>query len=140
LIVLDKAEGTGFLRAAPTIGASVPVHATAVGKLFLALDPDVLPEPQEPFEAFSEHTIETSEQLAAAVADVRERGYAESREEWTPGLSVLAAPVLHSNRLIAAVAIAVPSQRYRELGSEAIAERTCAAAKRVAARLEGTER
>jgi IclR family acetate operon transcriptional repressor len=140
LIVLDKVEGTGFLRAAPTIGASVPVHATAVGKLFLALDPAAVSEPPEPFEAFSEHTITTKERLAAAIAGVRERGYAESREEWTPGLSVLAAPVQHSNRLIAAVAIAVPSQRYRELGSEMIAERTCAAAQRVEARLEGTGR
>jgi IclR family acetate operon transcriptional repressor len=138
LIVLDKVEGTGFLRAAPTIGASVPVHATAVGKLFLALDPAALPEVKEPFEEFSEHTITTETKLAAAVAGVRKRGYAESREEWTPGLSVVAAPVCRSNRLIAAVAIAVPTQRYRELGSETIAERACAAAQRVAARLEGT--
>src|SRR5258706_7680946 len=36
LVVLDKAEGTGFLRASPQIGSTVPVHATAVGKLFLA--------------------------------------------------------------------------------------------------------
>jgi len=140
MIVLDKAEGTGFLRAAPTVGASVPVHATAVGKLFLAFEPAAVPEPSEPFEAFSEYTITTKERLSAAVAGVRERGYSESREEWTPGLSVVAAPVKHANRLVAAVAIAVPSQRYRELGSEMIAERTCAAAKRVEARLEGTDR
>lgn len=140
LIVLDKAEGTGFLRAAPTVGASVPVHATAVGKLYLAFDPAAVPKPNEPYEAFSEHTITTEERLAPAIAGVRERGYAESREEWTPGLSVVAAPVRHSNRLVAAVAIAVPSQRYSELGSEMIAERTCAAARRVAARLEGTGR
>ena len=37
LVVLDKAEGTGFLRAAPRVGSSVPAHATAVGKLYLAL-------------------------------------------------------------------------------------------------------
>jgi DNA-binding IclR family transcriptional regulator len=36
LVVLDKAEGTGFLRASPQVGSTVPVHATAVGKLFLA--------------------------------------------------------------------------------------------------------
>ena len=28
LVVLDKAEGTGFLRAAPQVGSRVPVHAT----------------------------------------------------------------------------------------------------------------
>src|SRR5262245_60630428 len=36
IVVLDKAEGTGFLRAAPRVGSEVPVHATAVGKLQLA--------------------------------------------------------------------------------------------------------
>ena len=32
VVVLDKAEGTGFLRAAPRIGSTVPLHATAVGR------------------------------------------------------------------------------------------------------------
>lgn len=34
LLVLDKAEGSGFLRASPQVGSSVPVHATAVGGSF----------------------------------------------------------------------------------------------------------
>jgi DNA-binding IclR family transcriptional regulator len=138
LVVLDKAEGTGFLRAAPTVGASVPVHATAVGKLFLAFAPGAVPEPQAPFEPFTEHTAATPAQLASEIENVRERGFAESREEWTPGLSVLAAPVRRGDRLVAAVAVAAPSQRYQAIGVETIAERTRAAADRVAARLEGT--
>ena len=50
LVVLDKAEGTGFLRAAPQVGSRVPVHATAAGKLYLAFAPDqvaALPRPGE---------------------------------------------------------------------------------------------
>jgi DNA-binding IclR family transcriptional regulator len=140
LVVLDKAEGTGFLRAAPTIGASVPVHATAVGKLFLAFEPDAVPAPSAPFEAFTEHTLTAAEALATEVAAVRSSGFAESREEWTPGLSVLAAPVLRGARLVAAVAVAAPSQRYLALGSETIEANTRAAAERIAARLEGTGR
>ena len=42
LVVLEKAEGDGFLRAAPRLGSSVPVHATAVGKLYLAHAPDAV--------------------------------------------------------------------------------------------------
>ena len=52
LVVLAKAEGTGFLRAAPQLGASVPVHATAVGKLFLAHAPDEVALSDAPFERF----------------------------------------------------------------------------------------
>jgi DNA-binding IclR family transcriptional regulator len=138
LVVLDKVEGTGFLRVAPTIGASVPVHATAVGKLFLAFDSGAVSAPSEPHELFTEHTLATPALLTAEVARVRECGFAESREEWTHGLSVLAAPVISADRLVAAVAVAAPSQRYSELGSETIAAATRAAAGRVSARLEGT--
>jgi DNA-binding IclR family transcriptional regulator len=140
LIVLDKAEGTGFLRAAPTVGASVPVHATAVGKLFLAYDPAAVAAPTEPFEAFTQYTAIDARRLGLEIERVRQAGYAESREEWTLGLSVLAAPIQFGERLVAAVAIAAPAQRYRELGTDRIAERTLAAAARIAARLEGTGR
>ena len=47
LVVLDKVEGTGFLRAAPQVGSEVPIHATAVGKLFLAFAEGSLSAPQE---------------------------------------------------------------------------------------------
>ena len=40
IVVLDKAEGTGLLRAAPRVGSEVPVHATAIGKLYLAFAPE----------------------------------------------------------------------------------------------------
>src|ERR1700754_2369208 len=42
LTVLDKVEGTGFLRAAPRVGVAVPPRLTAVGKLYLAHAPDAL--------------------------------------------------------------------------------------------------
>ena len=31
LRVLDKREGSGFLRASPRVGAEIPLHATAIG-------------------------------------------------------------------------------------------------------------
>jgi DNA-binding IclR family transcriptional regulator len=140
LVVLDKAEGTGFLRAAPRVGSSVPVHATAVGKLFLAFGGDAISEPAEPFERFSENTRTRARELAAEVEGARRLGYAENREEWIPGLSVLAAPVVANGRMRAAVAVAASSQHFLALGADAIARRTLAAAARIAARMEGTGR
>jgi len=136
LLVLDKAEGTGFLRAAPRIGAEVPVHATAVGKLFLAFGPDQVAAP-EALEPFTPRTAATREALAREVARARQRGFAENREEWIPGLAVLAAPVTARGRLQGAVAVAAPVNRFEALGREAIAERAVSAAARTAARLEG---
>ena len=135
LIVLDKAEGTAFLRAAPAAGSEVPAHATAVGKLQLAFDPAAL-RPQ-PLARFTPRTRVTPAALAREVARARRQGFAESREEWIPGLSVLAAPVFAGGRLAAALAVAAPAQRLEALGRDAVAARVRAAAERVAARLEG---
>jgi DNA-binding IclR family transcriptional regulator len=140
LVVLDKAEGTGFLRAAPRIGAGVPVHATAVGKLFLAFGSDAVAAPAPPFERFSDATPVRARELDTEVARARERGFAENREEWIPGLSVLAAPVQVAGRMVAAVAVALSAPRYAELGTEEVARRALAAAERVAGRIAGTGR
>jgi DNA-binding IclR family transcriptional regulator len=136
IAVLEKAEGRGFLRAAPQVGSSVPVHATAVGKLQLAFGPEEI-APTTSFEEFTPATAATPEALAREVELARRRGYAENRDEWIPGLAVVAAPVLVAGRLAAAVSIAVPTARLAELDPEDLASRAVAAAGRVAARLSG---
>jgi DNA-binding IclR family transcriptional regulator len=140
LVVLDKAEGTGFLRAAPRVGSSVPPHATAVGKLFLAFAPERLAEPEGPLERFTEHTLVDPAALGREVALARERGFAENREEWIPGLAVVAAPISSAGRLLGAIAVAAPAPRLEALGRVQLARQTRAAAARVAARLEGSGR
>jgi DNA-binding IclR family transcriptional regulator len=138
LVVMDKAEGTGFLRAAPRVGSVVPVHATAVGKLFLAFGVGVA-GPAGRLERFTPHTARDARSLAREVARVAERGFAENREEWIPGLHVVAAPVRARERLLAAVAVAAPAARMESLGVARVARRAVAAAGRIARRLEGGE-
>ena len=139
LVVLDKAEGSGFLRAAPRVGSSVPVHATASGKLFLAFAPELVAGGAAPLERFTARTAADADALAREVALARRRGWAANREEWIPGLAVLAAPVwmTAAKRLAAIVAVAAPAPRMRSLGEAEVARRTLAAAARIAARLEG---
>lgn len=138
LVVLDKAEGTGFLRAAPQVGASVPIHATAVGKLFLAFGEDAISTPTEPMERFAARTRTETSELEVEVARTRRRGYAENREEWIPGLAVLAAPIFRGDRMLAAIAVALPATRYTALGKTELARRAMAAARRVSARMDGS--
>jgi DNA-binding IclR family transcriptional regulator len=139
LVVLDKAEGSGFLRAAPRVGSSVPVHATASGKLFLAFAPEALAPVPEALERFTAPPPAGAAALAREVARARRRGWAVNREEWIPGLCVLAAPVrvAAGARLAAVVAVAAPAPRMRALGESEVAKRTLAAAALIAARLEG---
>jgi DNA-binding IclR family transcriptional regulator len=139
LLVLEKAEGAGFLRAAPRVGAEVPVHATAVGKLFLAHAPDRVSAPAPPLERFTPRTPRSADELARAVRRARERGYAESREEWIPGMSVVAAPVLAGGRMHGAIAVAAPTPRLAALGRAEVARRVSAVAASLAAKLEGRQ-
>lgn len=137
VLVVDKVEGTGFLRAAPRVGSSVPVHATAVGKLFLTFGADAIsPLPGE-MERFTAQTQTDRRALDRELARVRQKGFAENREEWIPGLSVVAAPVIRGGRMLAAIAVAAPTPRMQALGAAAVAKRALAAATRVVSRLEG---
>ena len=140
IIVLDKAEGSGFLRAAPRVGAAVPVHATAVGKLYLGLGEGAIPMPRGALERFSDETLTDVASLKVEVARAAERGFAVSIDEWIPGLSVVAAPILAAaagGRMLAALAVAAPTPQMRSLGIGEIGRRSIAAAERIAARLAG---
>jgi DNA-binding IclR family transcriptional regulator len=137
LVVLDKVEGTGFLRAAPRIGEEVPVHATATGRLYLALAADQLGEIGT-LSRFTPRTPATRRALEREVARARRRGWAENREEWLPGVAVVAAPVLAKERLLGVVALAAPSVRLPPTQAERLARRLVVAAGRVGTALEGS--
>lgn len=136
IVVLDKAEGTGFLRAAPQVGSSVPAHATAVGKLYLAFAPDDVSDVPGPLERHTPNT-RAAKALAREVAEARQRGFAANRDEWIAGLSACAAPVFHGGKMLAAVAVASSSERMRALGERQVARRVRAAAERIGGRLDG---
>ncbi len=137
IVVLDKAEGSGFLRAAPKIGSNVPIHATAVGKLFLAFNPEALILPEDYLTPFTAHTLKDEKTFNHAVQSAREQGWASNDEEWLPGLSVIAAPISVSGSMLAAVALAMTTVRMAELGRTDLIQRVVAAAHGIEARLRG---
>ncbi len=135
VLVLDKCEGSGFLRAAPRIGAEVPAHATAVGKVYLAFEPEQLrPDPDRG--SHTEHTLSDAAELERDLARVRERGWAENREEWVLGLIGVAAPVRAHGRIVASLAVSGVAARMRGWDREKI-EPLIRATEQIAARLEG---
>lgn len=121
LLVLDKVEGTGLLRAAPSIGAEVPVDVTATGRLFLGLSPDSLAE-----------GARTKRVLKRAIERAVERGYDINEGEWIDGLVVIAAPVLAQGRLFGTVACAGVVTRMSGARREEAVQRTRKLAERIA--------
>ena len=135
LVVLEKAEGNGFLRAAPRLGADVPVHATAVGKLYLAFAPELVTVDE--LTRYTPATLRNRKALNAEVERVRAQGWATNLEEWQAGLAVAAAPIMSQGRLQGAVALATVTARFTAIGTPTAMRRVVHAAEGIALRIEG---
>lgn len=135
LVVLDKVESNGLLRGSPAVGGIVPVHATAVGKLYLAYSAASI-QLERPLPRYTQHTITSAGRLAREVRLARKSGSALSHGEWIDGLSVAAAPILLGERMVGAVCVAVPSVKLPQLGERVISE-VLQAATSIGARLRG---
>ena len=76
------------------VGALLPLHATALGKVLLAYDTELVAQLRRTeLTAFTRRTIVTAKGLGAALTEVREHGWAVDNEESTPGQAGLAAPI-----------------------------------------------
>lgn len=139
LVVLDKAEGTGVLRASPRIGSDVPIRATSAGKLYLALAPQLLNNGSEAkvFQRFTDRTLRQKD-FDAQLSSARRDGYAVNVDEWIDGLSVFSAPVTVGGRLCGVIAMAIPTGRMLELARSEVVSRVLDAASRISTRMEGT--
>ena len=74
------------------VGALLPLHATALGKVLLAYRAADT-EPAHELDRFTRRTIRTTRDLAAELQHVRDNGWSLEAEEMTPGLASVAAPI-----------------------------------------------
>jgi DNA-binding IclR family transcriptional regulator len=112
VLYLDKKESSQALGIISRVGQTLPVHCTALGKVLLA---DLGEEARQlivagqGLNAYTQRTVTDYRSLAAELETVRERGFAQDREELVEGLCCLAAPVRdHSGRVAAALSVSVP--------------------------------
>ena len=90
---------------------SIP-HATAAGKVMLAFDTPPARRPAKALTAYTERTITRPDVLAAELAAVRDRGWAEAVGEREPDLGAVAAPVFgRGGELVAILGIQGPASR-----------------------------
>ena len=125
VIYIDKIEPSRSVRMITRVGASNPVHCTAVGKAILAFQSeeriaDILRRTR--FERFTHRTISTPEALRVEIEKSRRRGYAIDDEELEEGLRCIAVPLLDAQRQpVAAVSVSGPSFRVTAQKLPAIA-------------------
>jgi DNA-binding IclR family transcriptional regulator len=105
-------------RQALEVGALLPTHASALGKVLLAHHPyaaDAVAKRELP--GFTSATIVERDRLAEELALVRERGWAADVEELTEGEVSLAAPIKdRRGDVVGAIGISGPIERLCEDG------------------------
>ncbi|MEU4442237.1 IclR family transcriptional regulator [Actinosynnema sp. NPDC050801] len=93
------------------VGALLPSHASALGKVLLADDPVGLTD-EEPLKAYTAATITDPDRLGDALEQVRQRGWASEVEELVEGEVSLAAPIRDRRAVtVGAVGISGPVER-----------------------------
>ena len=138
LYVLDKQEGTGYLRAAPRVGSEIPAHATAIGKIYLAFARDEVAAPPGRLSRYTHATLADPAALAREIERVQARGLAEMHDEWVLGLSGVAAPIRLGERLLGAIAVAAPSSHFDPARARTFRAGVVDAAHEIERRLAGT--
>lgn len=91
------------IRLGATVGTRFPLHATSLGKVLLAFQPeDVVADyfARATLTGFTERTVTTRDALVARLHDVRANGYDTSLDELDYGLVSVAVPVFDAQRRI----------------------------------------
>ena len=136
---IDQVDSPNPVQVRDWTGSRIPMHAVSSGQVFLAFmaAPALVRLLAEPRERFTSQTITEAGQLLERLRHVRQDGYAWVREEFSDGISSVAAPVASvDGEVIAAIHVHGPSYRFPVPGSEAkVAAAVVAAAAQVGMRL-----
>lgn len=113
ILYLDRVESQRPWRLTLDVGAHVPIHCTASGKMFLANmtrnKRDYLLR-QMPLERLTPNTMTTADALRTDCKEALSNGYALDREEFIVGLIAIAIPVYDKDGMMrAALALHCPT-------------------------------
>ncbi len=118
VVIVEKRnpEQLSRIRVDFEVGEREPFHATAMGKLFFSeLDEGVKEELLRGYhyERLTEHTIKTHEAMMEELEKVKNQGYAEDREEFSPGIYSVGMPVRgHRGDIVAVISVRGPAFRF----------------------------
>jgi DNA-binding IclR family transcriptional regulator len=132
-VYLEMVENAQPVCVAPRLAQRLPAHATASGKMLLALLSREQQEAtigQEPLPRFTSRTAVEPGSLLEHLSSIAERGYAVEDEEYQTGVRGVAAPVRDlTRRVVGAVECSAPAIRLspeRLRGEVAPAVMACA--------------
>ncbi len=139
VLCIHSVEGPGVLRVGERTGMLLDAHATAAGRALLAELPrerlrEIYPSVRLP--RVTGKTIDRRPELEAELARVREQGYSVQVDEYEAGVGALGVAVKDSGgHPRCAIAVAVPTTRFREEDVPKIAAAATAAAAEIGIKL-----
>ncbi|MCC5809499.1 MAG: helix-turn-helix domain-containing protein [Ectothiorhodospiraceae bacterium] len=123
MVIMDTSRQPGMLSVNRSVGARVPVMATAVGRAYLAFCPDDereriladLSRDRDPAEAPARNPAAVQQ----LIEETRERGYALSNQEYVRTIRAAGIPVMRDGAVVCAfniiaLAQAVPLEQLRD--------------------------
>lgn len=113
--VIASAISTQALSYTMKIGARAPLYAVSAGKIALAeLDADALKDylASVVLTAATPQTIRSKTQLKQEIRTIKSTGLAYSHDEFTPGITAIAAAVRQGGDFVGAINVAVPTGRF----------------------------
>ncbi len=116
-ICLYGVESPSAFRLAPEKGRVIPLYAGASGKSILAFMETEMRDRicEGPFEQFTPYTIGDPEELKSQLEQIRQQGYAITRQEVYIGSLGMAAPLFGKNKQVrGSVSLSGPIQRIDE--------------------------
>jgi DNA-binding IclR family transcriptional regulator len=116
VVYLSKVECNHPVRFLTYVGKRNPPYCTSSGKVLLAFSNDGLIEKviKKGLNKFTKNTITDPQKLRNHLKQIRENGYACSIEEFTEGVSSIAAPIFDfKGNIIASLSIVGPIQRIQ---------------------------
>ncbi|MGN7761417.1 IclR family transcriptional regulator [Paenibacillus sp. 22594] len=134
IIYLAKQEGPSLVKLESSPGMRFPAHATAMGKMMLALlPPDELVKryPDKILSQVTPQTLTDWNEFTGELAKIRSSGYSIDQEEIIQGICCVAAPILDaSGNAAAAVSASMLRHAYADK-QEAVTEAVILLAKKL---------
>lgn len=126
IIYLAKQEGPSLVKLESSPGMRFPAHATAMGKMMLALlPPEELDKryPDQLLSRVTSHTVTDWQEFTVKLGEIRSKGHSIDFEEVIEGICCVAAPVIDvSGRAVAAVSTSMLRHAYLDKQEAALRE------------------
>lgn len=116
VLYIEKIDSPQPVRAYTAVGGRAPAANVATGKAMLAWAPaDIIRQAGDALAPHAPLSIATADELAEALARIRQNGHAINRGEWRQQVAGLAAPVrdVHGS-VVGAVGISGPTNRLTD--------------------------